>query len=70
MYGGFRGLEGTEFFANWQELNFEEHSLVMDPNFVNASEDDYSLKPGSPAFKIGFSPIDMSTVGLRGKSKK
>jgi hypothetical protein len=42
----------------------------MDPGFVNASEDDYSLKPNSPAFKMRFNPIDMSTVGLRGKTKK
>ncbi len=63
-------LEGAEYFADWQELNFEKHSLVMDPNFVNVSEDDYSLNPNSPAFKIGFKPIDISNVGLRGKTKK
>jgi parallel beta-helix repeat protein len=65
-----RGLEGAEYFADWQELNFEKHSLVMDPNFVNVSEDDYSLNPNSPAFKIGFKPIDISNIGLRGKIKK
>lgn len=64
-----RGLEGIDYFADWQKLNFEQHSLVMDPEFVNASEDDYSLKPNSPAFTIGFKPIDVSNVGLRGKTK-
>jgi parallel beta-helix repeat protein len=65
-----RGLEGTENFADWQGLGFDTHSLVMDPGFVNASDDDFSLKPNSPAFKIGFKSIDISNVGLRGKTKK
>jgi len=63
-----KGLEETESFADWQERDFDTHSLVIDPGFVNASEDEFSLKPESPAFKIGFRPIDMSNVGIRGKN--
>jgi hypothetical protein len=63
-----RGLEGTENFADWQERGFDRHSLVIDPGFVDPSEDDYSLKPDSPAFGIGFRPIDISNVGIRGKN--
>jgi hypothetical protein len=33
--------------------------------FVDPGNDDYSLKPDSPALKLGFKPIDMSEVGLR-----
>ncbi len=65
-----RGLEGIENFADWQERGFDKHSLVIDPGFVNPSEDDYSLRPNSPAFKIGFKPIDISNVGIRSKTKK
>jgi hypothetical protein len=64
-----RGLEGVENFADWQELGFDAHSLVADPGFVNASGEDFSLKPDSPAFKMGFNAIDMSTVGLRGRNR-
>ena len=64
-----RGLEGAESFADWQELGFDSHSLVADPGFVNASGEDFSLKPDSPAFKMGFNAIDMSTVGLRGRNR-
>jgi len=38
--------------------------------FVDLENDDYSLKPESPAFKVGFKPIDLSQVGLRGRDKK
>ena len=59
-------LPGVESFAAWQERGLDTHSLVADPLFVDAAHDDYSLKPGSPALKLGFKPIDLSTVGLRG----
>ena len=29
---------------------------------------DYSLRPESPAFRVGFVPIDVSTVGLRDRT--
>lgn len=63
-----RGLEGIETFADWQKRDFDTHSLVMDPKFVNPSEDDYSLMPNSPAFKLGITPIDITNVGIRGKT--
>jgi hypothetical protein len=64
-----KGLEGAEKFSDWQDLGFDAHSLVSDPGFVNVSEDDFSLKPDSPAFRMGFKAIDMSTVGLRGQNQ-
>ena len=64
------GLPGVDTFEDWQKRGFDTHSIIADPLFVDPENDDYSLKPESPAFKLGFKPIDLSTVGLRsGKPK-
>ncbi len=64
------GLPGVETFEDWQERGFEAHSIVDDPLFVDPENDDYTLRPDSPAFKLGFKPIDISRVGLRGRPKE
>jgi hypothetical protein len=53
-------------FAEWQALGLDQHSLVQDPQFVDADAYDFRLKPTSPALKLGFQPIDTSEVGLYG----
>ncbi len=60
-----RGAPGYDSFAEWQERGLDTHSVVADPMFADPGNDDYSLKPDSPALKLGFKPIDMSKVGLR-----
>ncbi len=65
-----RGLPGVETFEDWQELGFDQHSIVADPLFVDPENDDYTLRPDSPAFELGFKPIDLSRVGLRGRKLK
>ena len=60
------GLPGVESFEDWQKLGYDTHSIVADPLFVDPENNDYSLRPESPAFKLGFKPIDLSRVGLRG----
>jgi len=62
-----RGISGIENFDDWQKKGFDVHSVVADPMFVDPANDDYSLKPDSPAFKLGFKPIDISEVGIRKK---
>lgn len=44
----------------------DKDSLVTDPAFVDPARRDFRLKPGSPAAKIGFRPIDPSRIGLYG----
>ncbi len=51
----------------WRARGLDLHSIIADPQFVNPSRGDFRLKPGSPALKIGFHPIDTSTVGPRPK---
>ena len=65
-----RGLPDVETFDDWQERGFEASSIIADPLFVDPENDDYSLRPDSPAFKLGFKPIDLSRVGLRGRKLK
>ena len=52
-------------FAFWRGLGFDKESLVADPLFVDAGRHHYALRPGSPALKMGFEPIDLSGVGPR-----
>jgi len=52
-------------FAEWQKAGYDVHSLIADPLFVAPDKGDFTLKPESPAFKLGFKPIDLSTVGPR-----
>ncbi len=56
-------------FAEWQKRGANDfHSIIADPRFVDADRFDFRLKLDSPALKLGFKPIDMSTVGPRRES--
>ncbi len=50
-------------FDEWKAKGLDEHSLVADPLFVDPKNGNFSLKPESPALKLGFQPIDISRVG-------
>ena len=52
------GIPRVAYFKDWQEMGFDLHSMVKDPEFVDIANDDYTLKPKSPAFKLGFKAID------------
>jgi len=47
----------------WRTRGQDDGSVVADPGFVDSAKHDYRLKPDSPALKLGFEPIDLSTVG-------
>ena len=47
----------------WKELGFDRNSVVADPRFVDADNDDYRLQPDSPALKLGFKPIPVEKIG-------
>ena len=52
--------------AEWQAAGHDKHSVVADPLFVDPESDDYRLKPGSPALKLGFKPIEVARIGVAG----
>jgi len=60
------GLPGINTFEDWQMLGYDTHSIVADPLFVDPENHNYDLSPESPALNLGFKPIDLSGVGLRG----
>jgi len=52
----------TEWEA-WQMAGADAHSLVADPLFVDPERGDFTLKPESPARKLGFEPIPFREIG-------
>lgn len=52
-------------FNNWQKRGQDIHSLIANPLFADPGRGDFSLEAGSPALKMGFKPINASTVGPR-----
>lgn len=61
---------GKYTFKQWQALGRDQHSIVADPKFKNLAERNLALAKNSPAFKLGFKPIDLSAVGPRPLSKR
>jgi parallel beta-helix repeat protein len=51
--------------ADLQHAGMDTHSLVGDPQFVDAGRDDFHLKLGSPALKLGIASIDLTGVGAK-----
>ena len=55
---------GLISFSEWQKLGFDKESVIADPLFVDPENDDYRLRPESPALKLGFEPIPVEKIGL------
>jgi hypothetical protein len=64
-------LEEVKFsgatWAEWRQRDKDVHSRYADPLFVSPEQGDFTLRPGSPAFALGFQPIDLGRVGPRVK---
>ncbi len=60
------GLKGGRL-EDWRALGFDRDSIVADPLFVDPAHGDYRLKPESPAYRLGFHPIETDSIGLQTK---
>ncbi|RPH93142.1 MAG: hypothetical protein EHM72_16610, partial [Calditrichaeota bacterium] len=54
----------------WQRRGQDVGSRFMNPHFVNPEKGDFNLRDDSPAFDLGFEPIDMTAIGPRLWSSK
>lgn len=54
----------------WHERGHDVHSIIADPLFVNVEKYNFALETNSPAFKLGFRPIDLKEVGVRNKAAR
>ena len=61
---GVSGVDRDSSWAWWRQQGMDVNSVVADPLFVDAANNDYRLRPESPAYDLGFEPIDLSSVGL------
>jgi len=52
-------------FEYIQNHGLEEGSIIADPLFVDAENYNFTLRPESPALKMGFRSIDCSDAGVR-----
>ncbi len=57
-------------FAEWQKRGQDTEGLIADPLFVDPVRGDFSLEAQSPAFKLGFQPVDISQIGLEQRYRK
>ncbi len=55
-------------FEDWKAKGMDRGSVIADPLFVDPDHGDFNLRAGSPAFKLGFRPLDLRRVGPRFKS--
>ena len=60
---------GELTFKQWQEKGQDTHSVIADPKCVDPANYDFRLQDDSPALKLGFQPIDLTTVGLTGPAE-
>lgn len=64
-----KALEDLQFngqsWREWRQRGKDLHSVYADPLFTNPEVGDFTLDAGSPAWALGFKPIDMSGVGPR-----
>ena len=56
--------------AEWRARGHDTHSLVADPLLFNPRAYNFRLNPNSPALKLGFTPIDLTRVGIRRRGQR
>lgn len=59
-----RRSQATKFVNAKRKDGIELNSIIADPLFVDIANQNFKLKPESPALKLGFKQIDQSKIGL------
>jgi len=59
-----RKVEPEKSWEAWKKLGYDKNSVIADPQFVDPKNDNYQLKPDSPAFKLGFKRIPIERIGI------
>lgn len=62
--GGEASFSGKTHDVWSKETGKDTDGMVADPLFVDPDANDFRLKPGSPAEKLGFVPFDYSKAGI------
>ncbi len=70
MLGQAPGGTSYEVWRSALGGKFDTNSVCADPLFSNPDKRDYSLRPDSPALKLGFKPIETREIGLTSKFPK
>ena len=56
-------VESQNEWQSLQAMGLDRHSLIADPQFNDATHDDYRLRRTSPAFTLGFQTIPIEKIG-------
>jgi len=64
---GLHTVDMCELYTPEQmdQLGIERSRVEADPCFTDLSKGDYTLRPESPAWALGFEPIPMDAIGIR-----
>ena len=59
-----------ESFSTWQGRGQDAHSRIADPLLVDPARPELGLQPNSPAYALGFRPIQLDGLGPRPKEAR
>jgi hypothetical protein len=59
---------GQSFIETMHMQGLETHSVSADPTLADPASGEITPKPGSPAYGLGFKPIDPTLIGPRSKT--
>jgi hypothetical protein len=51
-------------FEEWHKLGFDRNSVFSDPLFVDPANNDYRVRPESPALRVGFKNFEIGQWGI------
>jgi parallel beta-helix repeat protein len=54
----------------WKARGHDTNSVFADALFVDAAKGDFHFQPNSPATRMGFKPIDISSMGVRSVERR